>query len=1657
MKGTIKKITAYMLITVIIFGNILQIYPNTILYTSALESDDIEAIEEDSIKEDESSVETIETNSSLENVSTSTIEPVSGEWENITWKLLIDGTLEISGEGDMPKLYADEEAPWFNFRTDITKVIINGGITNIGDLAFELCSNLKTITIPDNVKSIGSRAFNGCSNLIDVTIPESVTSIGQYAFQNCNSLETITLPDGLTIIDGSVFRNCNNLKTITILTNVNCIAHRAFEGCSNITSIMIPDNVTIIGEYAFDSCSSLTSIALSDNVKSIGNGAFSGCSNLTDVIIPKNITQINRDTFEDCSSLMSIKIPDNVKSIGDGAFSGCSNLIDITIPESVTSIGFATFYNCSSITNITIPNSVTSLEGYAFANCRSLTTMAIPTSISSIEYATFKGCSSLTSIIIPDNITSIGSEAFIDCASLTSITIPDNVKTIFSHAFSGCTNLKSIEIPRIESLENGVFSRCENLTKIELPNSITTIEGNVFSGCTNLTSITIPDNVTSIGENAFKNCSSLENITIPENVTSIGESVFEGCSSLINIIIPDNITSIENRIFYDCNKLENMKIPDNVTSIGDYAFAHCSSLNNITIPDKVTNIGNGAFYECSSLTSISIPDKVTSIENRTFQSCRNIMTITLPDNITNIGDYAFGNCNSLATIIIPNSVTKIGHRAFLGCSSIKNIIIPNNVTSIGVSSFSNCSSLTSITIPNSVTSIGGNSFYGCDKLQDVYYTGSEEQWNLIDKAYNIKLDNVTIHYNSNGNLYNGGNLDIKEFLNWDEEEQKASFSDSLYTYTVNEETDMSFLDSVNDLIGQKVLVVTDPNNVGILLGIYSVDKIEGTISNWSPSSVTINDVSYPAAQDFSYNGTILVPTTKTICYLHNNTVVGMEIGEERTGILEEWNGNTNEITIDGNTYQVKADDMSFLGSIQLWMDKTITFVVLEGNVVQVNLGSYQNSYTGKLESYDDTGLLHFSDGKEYYISDDLKDTISEYMNKWGVYVITTSQENGTEITAVSPVTVECKITLDISEKDIYYKDGKYSYDNENFINRGELEIPYTIRIENSTNASGSALSQLKNETEYDIEIKDLNIEVPSNFNFGWLSEGDIQSIKNGTVLHIGDVIGANGYIRPSIGFRPESYANTYTVKCLLNTASGDISSENTFTITQNLDDSSTNELKDIASQSLEELSGYVQLVDMSEYIDKDTEKAISNALLSVALMANADKDDLKEVLTEKLFDDVFGDWKFKTSANAYDVPVQIAVNTKNHGELIFKFTLHITSFDLDGTRYGIFGSIDYEIVGGEKLDEISDKTKENAGIITQCDVTAFCESAYKLAEGEIKKAYNKIWGEEANKVGDIIFGQTVTQILDAMDTSYSDMMFKIITTPAKSYSSYCPVDVYVYDESGNLYASIVDNKIENIIESDSIYLEVVGDTKVVTLWDDNFKLKYVSNDKGKMDIIVTEFAGMNNILRTVEFDDLPLGNDISYSTEVPENLLAGEYILVDDNNKEIKPDRNIIYLDEMDTDDDVQDHTHEYGNPVFNWSTDYQTCTAIFTCKDGDDQQKISCTIESFTNEENQLVYKATVEFGGISYTDSQVVKTGENPDDSNTDNDNENDNSNTGTSSEPGSTGISENNDKTDKNKAVKTGDNNMSLQFAGLQVLSISVFIVVKKRIFKKMLKYL
>lgn len=154
----------------------------------------------------------------------------------------------------------------------------------------------------------------------------------------------------------------------------------------------------------------------------------------------------------------------------------------------------------------------------------------------------------------------------------------------------------------------------------------------------------------------------------------------------------------------------------------------------------------------NTLTEVVIPSelkgrKVTSIVEEGFIYCYNLTKVTIPDSVFNISSYAFEGCKSLTTVTIPNSVTYIAFYAFKDCTSLIEVTIPNRITTIEDSTFYGCTSLESITIPNSVTSIAASAFYDCESLTDVYYSGTEEQWNNIKIAKeNDSLINATIHF-----------------------------------------------------------------------------------------------------------------------------------------------------------------------------------------------------------------------------------------------------------------------------------------------------------------------------------------------------------------------------------------------------------------------------------------------------------------------------------------------------------------------------------------------------------------------------------------------------------------------------------------------------------------------------------------------------------------------------------------------------------------------------------------------------------------------------------------------------------------------------------------------------------------------------------------------
>ena len=185
---------------------------------------------------------------------------------------------------------------------------------------------LTTVLLPNTLMAI---AFNGCSSLTEIHLPDNLTSIGESAFYDCSSLTEIHLPASLTSIGESAFRGCSSLTEINFPASLTSIGKYTFYDCSSLAEIHLPDNLTSIGEGAFRGCSSLTGIHLPDNLTSIGGAAFSVCSSLTEIHLPANLTLIEDQAFAYCSSLTEIHLPASLTSIGGYAFDQCTSLMKV--------------------------------------------------------------------------------------------------------------------------------------------------------------------------------------------------------------------------------------------------------------------------------------------------------------------------------------------------------------------------------------------------------------------------------------------------------------------------------------------------------------------------------------------------------------------------------------------------------------------------------------------------------------------------------------------------------------------------------------------------------------------------------------------------------------------------------------------------------------------------------------------------------------------------------------------------------------------------------------------------------------------------------------------------------------------------------------------------------------------------------------------------------------------------------------------------------------------------------------------------------------------------------------------------------------------------------------------------------------------------------
>ena len=198
----------------------------------------------------------------------------------------------------------DNPSPASQKKDSVKKIVIEDGVTSIGDSAFSYCSSLTNITIPDSVTSIGDSAFSGCWDLTSITIPDSITTIGESAFSGCSGLTSITIPNSVTSIGAYAFSGCRSLTSITIPDSVTSIGNSSFSNCWYLTSITIPNSVTSIGTYAFSNCWYLTSITIPDSVTSIGKSAFYKCSSLTTISLSCKST-LKKSNFGEQADLVS--------------------------------------------------------------------------------------------------------------------------------------------------------------------------------------------------------------------------------------------------------------------------------------------------------------------------------------------------------------------------------------------------------------------------------------------------------------------------------------------------------------------------------------------------------------------------------------------------------------------------------------------------------------------------------------------------------------------------------------------------------------------------------------------------------------------------------------------------------------------------------------------------------------------------------------------------------------------------------------------------------------------------------------------------------------------------------------------------------------------------------------------------------------------------------------------------------------------------------------------------------------------------------------------------------------------------------------------------------------------------------------------------------
>lgn len=702
-------------------------------------------------------------------------------------------------------------------------------------------SGISYLRVPGTIKRVGLDEMSYCFEMTELILEEGIEEIGKWAFESCESLKTVTIPSTVKVIEDGAFCDCASLTEIKFAPNsqLETIGDYAFAWTPNIISITIPQGVTHIGADICD-----------DNEK------FVELVNLSNVVITDEMVDTSKVEIHSGPSKL---VNDNgylfYNIDGQNYLMGTLGLSGtITLPEYYNGSTYKLYpwALCGDrfVSDIVIPNTITEIPDYAFANPMFKNSITIPGSVTTIganiidtynwleerddyyvKHFIFQDNSTLVDvdediwdgqcvetlslsdlnawlnlgiefpdydgdhylninneqssmIILPDGLKTFNTELY-KYDNITSIVIPSSIEcslgNIFDYVDSIYYNGTLEQWFALNDQQRNSFSlksdgaklyiNNELLTNVTLPNMETI--NSALAGCSSIVSIEIPDGVETIGRYAFACCKNLQSVSFSNTVKKIDANAFESCQSLKNIIIPGSVTSIGAEAFEYCSSLTNVELCDGIETINRYAFNECSNLTTISIPDSVTKVYYSAFYN-TNLKSISIGNGLTYVESIFNNLDDNIyneyndmyylgnesnpyLMLVKPKNTSVtvvdihpdtrlIGDSAFEDCGNLTSVVIHDNIIFIGGSAFQNCTNLTSVTMGKNVGIIGGSAFQECTKLVSIVIPNSVTEIKAYAFWGCSALTTVSFESGSKLTSIGNRAflYCSSLEHIVI-------------------------------------------------------------------------------------------------------------------------------------------------------------------------------------------------------------------------------------------------------------------------------------------------------------------------------------------------------------------------------------------------------------------------------------------------------------------------------------------------------------------------------------------------------------------------------------------------------------------------------------------------------------------------------------------------------------------------------------------------------------------------------------------------------------------------------------------------------------------------------------------------------------------------------------------------